>query len=179
MERLRKFLETGANVAIIIVAVLLVAVIVERYVVSNNTTSSPSKVDGLQLGMDFPLKGIDISKKNRTLFLVLSTNCRYCTESLSFYKDIVEKNAANPSISMIAVFPQELSESTKYLQDNGVRFDEIVKANPSEMSVNGTPTLVLTDNSGTILELWIGKLPEAKQNEVMNRLFNVDEKVKN
>jgi hypothetical protein len=40
----------------------------------------------------------------------------------------------------------------------------------SKIKVPGTPTLLLVDNQGKVLDVWVGKLDESRQREVLARL---------
>ena len=73
---------------------------------------------------------------------------------------------------MIAALPQDVPEATKYLADNNVTVDQVIKANPGEAMVRGTPTLLLVDKNGVVLDTWVGKLPPEKENEVLERAFS-------
>ncbi|MBX3289951.1 MAG: hypothetical protein KF855_11470 [Acidobacteria bacterium] len=174
MADTHKRIELVANVAIILLAVVLGVILIDRYFsAQDKPTPPPSTVaSSLTPGMEFPLKSLDLAKKEKTLVMVLSTTCRYCTASLPFYKDLVEKNGENGSVNMVAVFPEELSESGKYLSENNVRFDEVLQADPSELLARGTPTLILTNDKGIVLDVWIGKLPKEKEEEVLERVFS-------
>ena len=58
-------------------------------------------------------------------------------------------------------------EARKYLEKLGFAADEIRSAPPNALGVRGTPTLILTDSKGAAVNSWIGKLPAAKENEVL------------
>ena len=40
----------------------------------------------------------------------------------------------------------------------------------STIKVSGTPTLLLVDNNGKVLDVWVGMLPEDRQQEVFEVL---------
>jgi len=104
--------------------------------------------------------------------LVLSTSCKYCTESLPFYRRLTEQNAAERKLNIVAAFSQEPPEASKYLIKNEISVDQVVKAEAAEIRVRGTPTLILTDRNGIVLDLWAGKLSPGMENEVADRVFN-------
>ena len=71
------------------------------------------------------------------------------------------------SLRLIAVFPQEVRQGQTYLNQLGVAVDEVRQFQMGAIGVRGTPTLILVDNQGVVKESWIGKLPEAKEADVM------------
>ncbi|MGI8638607.1 MAG: hypothetical protein ACR2MG_01425 [Pyrinomonadaceae bacterium] len=83
MRNIHKKIQTVSNIAIIIVALLFGGVLVNRYFFS---ASAPKPVavaesEVIKIGTKLPLPDVDWSKSDKNLVLVLSTSCRYCTES--------------------------------------------------------------------------------------------------
>lgn len=170
MGKLHKVVEIGSNVAIILVAVLLGYFVINGYLQS--PLAPPAQAQQIKPGTRLPINSIDWSKSEKNLLMVLSTTCKYCTESSAFYQRLTKQNAEARKLNIVAAFPQEVGESAKYIQDNGYAVDKIIKANPSDVLVRGTPTIILTDKNGTVLESWSGKLTPDKENEVAERLFS-------
>ncbi|MEQ1605808.1 MAG: hypothetical protein ABL999_13165 [Pyrinomonadaceae bacterium] len=169
MDRLKKILEIGSNVAIIVVAIALVGFIAARYF-SPSTAPSAAKADGIKPGAVIPTGDLVWDKSDKNLVMVLSTACKYCNESAPFYQKLsARKNGTG--VRLFAVLPQPKEEVSKYLSEKNVTVDEIVQLNPGQIDVRGTPTLLLVDRLGVVLEAWNGKLPPEKENEVMGRVF--------
>lgn len=103
------------------------------------------------------------------MLLVLSTTCRYCTESLPFYEKLARQKAERGDVRLIAVMPQSADEARRYLSERNVTVDEIKQANLS--IVRGTPTLLMIDRNGVVVESWTGKLPPESEADVINRFF--------
>lgn len=178
MSNLYKKIELLANIAIIAVALLLGAVLVNRYLLSDS--KQPNIVESsrkIKPGTVLSLAGVEWGKSQRTLLMALSTTCRYCTESAPFYQKLVNERARYPNARVVAVFPQVIEEAQKYLDEHGVKVDEVRQAAPAEIGVSGTPTLILVSPTGVVVESWVGKLPSAKEVEVLNRFLveNADE----
>ena len=72
-------------------------------------------------------------------------------------------------MGLVAVLPQSVGESQKYLNDLGVSVDDIKQAGLDAVQVRGTPTLIMADRTGTVVESWAGKLPAEAEGEVLNR----------
>ena len=167
-----KKIELVANVAIIIAAVLLVALAANRFFFSPGSGPADQAAAGqsIKVGDRVPLPDFNWAQSERTLLLVLSTNCRFCTESAPFYQRLAQEKTRRGGTRLVAVLPQDAAESRKYLSDHGVSVDEIRRASPGEVQVRGTPTLILADHTGAVITSWIGKLPPDKEVEVLSRL---------
>lgn len=172
-----KKVEMLANVAVIITSVVLCSVLVKKsfFTASQTVTkataprTSPfdnaSSKSALQPGMKLSLAGIDWSKNRRTILLVLSTTCHFCTESAPFYQKLQQRKPDN--LQIVAVLPQAIEDSRKYLNKLGVSVSEMVQAPLASVSVTGTPTLMLIDSNGIIKHSWIGKLSDGQTEEVL------------
>jgi len=101
--------------------------------------------------------------------MALSTQCHFCTESPPFYQRVTKVDPKIPNLRLVAVFPQSTSESESYLKNLDVRVDD-VKQSPSLLGVRGTPTLILTDEQGAVVQSWYGKLSSTQEQEVLARL---------
>lgn len=169
MDRLKKILEAGSNVAIIVVAITLVGFIAVKYF-SPSAQPQSEKPEGIKPGAIIPTGDLVWDKSDKNLVMVLSTACKYCNESAPFYQKLsARKNGTD--VRLFAVLPQSKEEVTKYLSEKNVSVDEIVQLNPGQIDVRGTPTLLLVNRMGVVLEAWNGKLPPEKEIEVMGRIF--------
>jgi thioredoxin-related protein len=174
MNGFAKKLEIVANIAIIVLAVLLGGVIIKRYFFTSAPAESvaPSQAQAgapstIKAGTNVQLANYNWNESDNTLVMVLSTTCHFCTESGPFYKRMLEARADKKKLRFVAVFPQTEEEGREYLKKLGVVADEIRTAPPMSLGARGTPTLILTDSKGTAVNTWIGKLPAAKEDELL------------
>jgi len=79
---------------------------------------------------------------------------------------IAEATTAKGGIEILAVFPQPVEVSRKYLSDLGVDIRDIRQARLSELKVRATPTIVLADASGIVERVWVGKVSNAEEDEL-------------
>ncbi len=159
-------IETIANAAIIVVAVLLSGFLIQKYFFSENSQPKPAEI---VKGTKISLPDVNWRQNRKTLLVVLQKDCRFCSESMSFYKTLVEKSKEK-GIQLVAVLPDSREEGFQYLKENGVEIREIRQSRLGEINVRGTPTLILTDEKGEVLNSWIGKLSFEKENEVIDSL---------
>lgn len=73
---------------------------------------------------------------------------------------------------MLAVVPGDKIEVARYLSERGVLVDDIINASLSDINVSATPTLFLVDRSGNVRDVWVGKLDERKETEVIQRILD-------
>lgn len=168
MSKLNQKAEFAANILIIVAAVLLIGVVVQKYFFSGAAVNPKARAQPV-VGSKLNLSDVNFSSQPKTLVLVLQAGCRFCSESASFYKRIIE-NARNKNVNLVAVLPTGIEESKTYLNELGLNNLEVKRSPLDNIQVSGTPTLILTDDKGEITDFWVGKLPLDKETEVINKL---------
>jgi hypothetical protein len=167
VDKLKKWLEIAANVAIICVCMLIAVVGVKRYLLPSPASafSTPSK------GTRLSVPGFDWSRSDRTLVMVLSTQCHFCSESAEFYKKLLPE-ATTRGTQIVAVLPQSPEESRLYLTSLGLPTSNvsIQQEGATGIHVSGTPTIILADNKGLVVRAWVGKLAPSGETEVLGEI---------
>jgi hypothetical protein len=170
-------LERLANVCIIIVSLLGSTVLVKGLLRDQAPPQAQVQGPARQAGPRAPapgttvsLPGVDWSRQEQTLVLMLSTTCRYCTNSSDFYKRVIADAEKRGRTKLVAVFPQAENEAHTYLSNLGLGFQTVIQAPPTALGLNGTPTLLLVDNQGKVTRGWSGQLPPAREEEVLSAL---------
>lgn len=170
----RSNLEVTTNIVIIVVALLIGFILVKKYVFpttvpNQNISTLNQAAPKINIGTDIKIPDIDFVRFNKTLVLVVSSTCHFCSESASFYRRILSETNRN-KLQIVAVLPQDTNTGKAYLQGLGVQLTEIKQMALSQVNVSGTPTLILLDSSGKVLDFWVGKLPPEKEEKVMATL---------
>jgi hypothetical protein len=157
------------NVAVVVAAVLLIGLFGKSYFFSPARSSPDPVKRGTVLRT---IEGVDLHKSLRTLILALSTNCRYCTQSVPFYKELLARSAkeAAGSIQVIAVFPESRSEVDAYTKSHELSVDSIPNVKLSSLQIPFTPSVILVDSNAEVLGSWGGKLSDEEQKDVFNVL---------
>src|ERR1700683_4205718 len=143
---------TTANVLTIALALLVAVVLVRVNLTPTHVRASDRP--SIKVGADMsrvPLK-VNWSGNGQTLVLGLQTTCHFCTDSAPFFRRLA--NAATGNAKTVAVLPQPIDVSKRYLDGLGVHVDEIRQASLSTVGVSGTPTLLLVDASGHVKDVW-------------------------
>jgi thioredoxin-related protein len=171
MKDFPKKVELLANLAIIVVAALLAVVLVSRYLLPSRQQADVAEAKQVRAGTKLSLPGADWGHSDRTLLLVLSTTCRYCTESAPFYQRLAQEKSKRGGVRLMAVLPQSADVAQQYLADHGITVDQVKQAAPGAAYAKGTPTLILVDNTGSVVGSWVGKLPPEKEAEVLSHVL--------
>jgi len=162
-------LETVANILIIVVAVMLIGFIGQRYLLGSSDTKKQLESLRPTVGKKVALPGVEFADR-KTVFLALQITCRYCTESMPFYKRMVEE-AKEKGVKFIAVFPTKPEDGIKHMAEQGITDIEVRQAPLSSLDAGGTPTIVVTDAKGVVMNYWVGKLPPEKEAEVIDGMM--------
>jgi hypothetical protein len=170
--RLFKRIELAANIAIIVTAVLLCVVLVRNYILPPAVVDPISSRGQLPMadeltGKRSSVEGLDWNANGKTMVLALSTTCHFCSESIPFYKRMIEKAGGN---AVVAVFPQSVDEASAYLKTNGLTIATIKSATLDSIGVDGTPTVMMVDRQGNIVKSWRGKLDKNGEKDVLDAL---------
>lgn len=164
-SKLSQRVELFANIAIILVAILLGYFLIQRFFFQQNPQPQQPPTE-IAKGTKISLAEVDWQANQKTLLIVLQKGCKFCTESMPFYKTLVEK-AKEKGVKLVAVLPNSREEGSQYLRENGVEIQEIKQAQLNSVNVRGTPTLILVNDNGKVLSSWVGKLPANKEHEVV------------
>lgn len=133
------------------------------------TVTASAGASGLHIGQRLPVNDVDWKARHRTLVFILSTGCHFCSESASFYAELL-KNQPQGDWQALAIFPQPSELATLYMRKNGYDIPNMRQVDLSALEIAGTPTLLLVDNTGVIRQQWIGKLSSKYEDDVARHL---------
>jgi thiol-disulfide isomerase/thioredoxin len=164
-------LEKATNVAIIVACLFLVGTLVRNYYLSNSDVPALPEI---AKGTEIKLPGASPSGQQSavpTLVFALAKSCHFCEESVPFYQKLTAfKNSSPQGIRFVAVMPEKQEEAEAYLKGNGIGVDGVVSMPVSNLGVRGTPTLLLLDGQNKLEEMWVGKMNDAGESQVIDRL---------
>jgi thiol-disulfide isomerase/thioredoxin len=173
-------IETAANVAVVVVAALLSAILVKVYLlpaaptqalVPPNLPNAPTAAGTVGTNLNSRIPGVDWSKNGQTLVLALSSHCHFCTESAPLYRRLAQ--VAGKAVKIVAILPEPVPETEKYLQDEGVHVDQVKQMALASIGVAGTPTMLVVNGSGIVTKSWVGRLDQDGQEQVLSALAGV------
>jgi hypothetical protein len=167
---LRHTLEVTTNLAVLAVCITIaVALLRGRH--------TPQQVQGptesrLAKGYVFPtIENVNYDATERTLVLALNTQCKFCRESLPFYRRLLSTQGHSDRSNQIAViFPNTDSEVWEFVQQAQLSVHAVAGQDFAKFQISGTPTLVLVGRDGKVRGLWAGELSEAGEKEVISAI---------
>jgi hypothetical protein len=112
---------------------------------------------------------LGISKSQKTLILVTNSECRFCSASMRFYRQLTAA-ARSSSTRVVALTEENLLANRDYLRSNGVTADGYGSIADSGILARATPTLILVQRDGTVLNSWTGQLSEKEEQRVLASL---------
>ena len=164
---MEKKLTMAANVAIVLVAILVGITFVRNWRQSENPTAKGINPKVL-VGKQFPIAQ-SWGGYRRTVVLVLSVGCHYCSASAPFYQRLTAY-AASHQANVVALVPQSKEEGTQYIQQLKLKIPVVGQVDFQQIDVNGTPTLFLVDGKGLVQDVWQGQLEDNRENKVFSSL---------
>lgn len=164
MTKLLRRVELITNLFVICAALVFVCSV--GWLALRHWSSIPVRHSSIEKGTRLTIPGHDWTTGGQTLVLVLSTDCKYCTASASFYRRLIGEGLTH-NTRFVAVLPQSPDESREYLAKLKIQFDDLEQAVPLSLGAKGTPTLILVNPSGVVIQSWEGQLPLNAENEVL------------
>jgi len=168
MDKLNKRLNLALNLAIIVVLVLI-GIVFAKNLFPARSIHRDYRVPA---GSKISVPGVDWASNEQTLLLVLEKKCPYCRESAPFYQQLAREADQKRSVRLIVVLPQDVAEAKEYLSSLNVPIPEVRQSSLEALGVKGTPTLILLNKNGEVMQSWAGKLPPEQETEVLKRIMD-------
>lgn len=168
-KKLKNALDVTTNVVVVLFAVVAIGVLVKNYLVPNRVNTSGA----VMKGSAFPeIAGIDYKQAPRTLILALNVDCRYCSRSVPFYNSLAEARNEKPGqFNIVAAFVNpDTSLVQSYAEEKRLSVQTIAGVDLEKLGIHMTPTIVLVDNTGRVLDSWRGALQPDAEREVFAAL---------
>jgi len=157
-------IEIATNIIVIVFAVVVGSVLLkDRF--SNGAPESDTVKAGDKL---VNLENWDWGAHDRTLVLGLRKGCHFCEDSAPFYRRLTaQQQPGGASPTIVAVFPDTADTVKAVLQSEGLEVHALAGVPLERLKISGTPTLLLVDRSGIVLNAWTGMLTPRQELEVM------------
>lgn len=157
-------IETIANVIVIVFAVVVGAFFVKDRLSTDAPEPNTVKAGDKLANLD----GWDWAAHDQTLVLGLRKGCHFCEDSAPFYQRLAAQPQQGGSNSnIVAVFPDAADAVKEVVQSEGLGVHALAGVPLEKLKISATPTLLLVDRSGTVLNAWIGMLSPRQEQEVM------------
>jgi hypothetical protein len=118
------------------------------------------------------LSGIGGLPSGGLIVLWLHSGCRYCEQSMPFYRRLRDEVG---KARVIAMGSESESALRGYLDKHGLAETPIISVRPEQVKFSGTPTIAVLGPNGRIRGLWVGKLRDvAAEDEVLAMASQLD-----
>jgi thioredoxin-related protein len=168
-EKIKTYLEIATNIAVLLAAVTVLSLFAWNYYQGRQIAAQLQP--GLQKGMTLDsLPGLSYSNSPRTLLIAMNTQCSYCAASVSFYNQLAAVQKANSNTHVVALFPDSAAAVRTYVEQKQLSLETMGEIDLSKIRVAGTPTMILIDSTGKILDFWVGQLSADAEHRVIQSL---------
>jgi len=103
-----------------------------------------------------------------SVILVTRSTCRYCTESMDFYRRLTAK-AQEHGVSVVGATDEQLATNVKYLSSHRLAISRVVTVDQANLNITGTPTVIITSRN-RVVKAWRGKLAPTLEQEVLDTI---------
>jgi rhodanese-related sulfurtransferase len=167
-------IELSLNLAIVAAALTVVVLFLLPYLAKQRGLNRPVPVPEIVVGSQISLPGKNWSQSKRTVVFALSTNCGFCNESTEFYRQLLATISDKPEMGTLALYPETLAEVEQYSKKHQIPIADTRQVSLPSLGIRATPTLLLVDHSGTVLNMWHGQLEPEKEIEILEGLVTDD-----
>lgn len=115
--------------------------------------------------------GLAFGDSDHTLILFASSTCPACTDSMAFYREVLERIRQLPSPPRFAVIGFEEREKLgAYLSAHDLRPDAWASVSHQVFKLRRTPTVLLVGRNGIVKNYWIGRVSEPRRLEILSAI---------
>jgi hypothetical protein len=159
-------LDTVVNLVTLLTCAVVVALAARPTITRSGPPPAVPKM--FQKGDIFPVfDGLTASRRDKTLLFVVRSGCRYCAESLPFYKRLTHDVGAAADLAVVTT--DDRATAQRYLDENQLPIAQVASVpadRRTDLRIPGTPTLILVDGHRTIQKMWLGRLDAAGEADV-------------
>ena len=168
-EKFKYILDVTTNIVVVLFGIVAIGVLVKSYFAPPGAKPSIAITKG---SVFTEIAGVDYKQTPRTLILALNVDCRYCTRSVPFYNSLAEARQENAGrVNIVAAFINKDAELVKsYAEEKHLSVQAIAGVDLDQLGVQTTPTLIMVDSGGKVLDSWRGELQPDGEREVFAAL---------
>jgi hypothetical protein len=120
------------------------------------------------VGREVKLPGADWQAAPFSVLLQISSTCRFCNESMPFYKQLITARQAKAAkVPLIVASGDAVAVMRKYLEDRQVIVDKVLHSRLESLGT-GTPTVYIVDSKGLVRRAFIGELDSSGEKELLS-----------
>lgn len=164
-----KRLELLINIGVILLGAAVLFFLAKTYRATREVSQS---LEEPHIGDQLPsIPGIDWKSSDRTVILALKKGCHYCEDSMPFYRQLAELSEQKAlKANLVAIFPDPSADVDALVKAENLSVKTVPGVPLRSLKISGTPTVILADSSGRILQDWVGELTEHEQQQMLDTL---------
>ncbi|HKV93488.1 MAG TPA: hypothetical protein VJW20_13155 [Candidatus Angelobacter sp.] len=161
---LKDKIEITTNILIVLVLLTIGGTYVKSRLGSHTVNLSPGKKISAPHGYDW-------HDHAPTLVVAVRQGCVYCERSYPLYRRLEGLEHDNHlKAHMLIVMPDDPTSGAALLKSQGISSQSVPSTVLSDIKVSGTPTLLLVDANGRLLQSWVGELEASKAEALVAQL---------
>lgn len=161
-------LDRVANILTVVAAVTLIVFLAHRFFSAFDSVSTLPPI-----GSKISIEGFSPGSAKNNVLIAMIKGCRYCEDSMPFYRNLGAKFATDHT-TLYAVFPPDTKDADSYISSYGLNHVTLLYTRLSSIGVSGTPTVILTNSSGTVVKVWEGRLSATHEHELIETLASLN-----
>ena len=172
---MRRF-ELIVNISTLLAALMLCATLIRMWFPGANHIIAPIGFGANTTRGIIGTSVAGLSNGGPGAIFYLSPSCRFCRESLPFYRALLG-SFANSDFSFSVVMLEGRSAATEFIKAN--RLAGAVAIDPAtlkHLNLRSTPRVLIHDSAGKIKRAWTGRLSAEKEAEVRAALNDLSER---
>jgi hypothetical protein len=115
--------------------------------------------------------GYDWHRSPPTLLVAVRDGCVYCERSYPLYRRLEGLERDNHLNAHLLMFtPDDPTRASALLSSQGITAQAVTNTPLSSINVSATPTLLLVDANGRLLQSWVGELDASKSDALIAQL---------
>jgi hypothetical protein len=161
---LKDTFEIATNIVIILVVLLLGGSYLKARLVHHD--------EDLLIGSKIaPPSGYSWGQHSQTLLVAVRKGCVFCERSYPLYRQLEGlEHDGHLKAHILMVMPDDALSGVALLSAQGIKSQSITNISLSSIKVSGTPTLLLVDANGQLLQRWVGELNASSAEAVLAQL---------
>jgi hypothetical protein len=161
---LKDKIEITTNILIVIVLLLFGGTYLKSHMGHHEESLSPGEK------INAP-RGYDWHGYPQTLVVAVRQGCIYCERSYPLYRRLDSlEHSGGLKAHMLVVMPDDPAIGAALLKSQQITSQNIPNTPLSDVKVSGTPTLLLVDANGRLLQSWVGELDSSKAEALVAQL---------
>ncbi len=163
-------LERVANAGVLLSVLVAFTLLCYNYAIRN---AKPKIEAGLTQGQVLPQLS-NYGDYPHTLLLVLNTQCVHCKANTPFYAQLIAADRrTGHQVHIVAAFPNDIADAKHFLDENQLEVDVVPNVNLRQLMIDGTPSLILLNKRGEVMDFWLGKVSPDQESQIMSSIFHL------